>query len=105
MIRRPPRSTLFPYTTLFRLDDVLDVRRILRDGVDDRVAERLAMRVPTAVFLQVIRRVLDETRHDVLAGRRDRRIGQTRAQDADLGLPRGAAVVGLVVGPLHAFDP
>src|SRR5260370_31440602 len=23
MIRRPPRSTLFPYTTLFRSDDVL----------------------------------------------------------------------------------
>src|SRR5258707_13947879 len=37
MIRRPPRSTLFPYTTLFRsrpLDDVqrrvLDHRRLLR---------------------------------------------------------------------------
>src|SRR5258705_7107780 len=28
MIRRPPRSTLFPYTTLFRSDD-------LRPGVDD----------------------------------------------------------------------
>src|SRR3712207_7144711 len=25
MIRRPPRSTLFPYTTLFRSDDVLEV--------------------------------------------------------------------------------
>src|SRR3712207_9304468 len=24
MIRRPPRSTLFPYTTLFRSSDVLD---------------------------------------------------------------------------------
>src|SRR5579859_6888665 len=24
MIRRPPRSTLFPYTTLFRSDDVFD---------------------------------------------------------------------------------
>src|SRR3712207_8325942 len=24
MIRRPPRSTLFPYTTLFRSDDELD---------------------------------------------------------------------------------
>src|SRR3712207_8692952 len=23
MIRRPPRSTLFPYTTLFRSDDIL----------------------------------------------------------------------------------
>src|SRR3712207_8386594 len=26
MIRRPPRSTLFPYTTLFRSERVLDVR-------------------------------------------------------------------------------
>src|SRR2546429_9823558 len=25
MIRRPPRSTLFPYTTLFRSDDATDV--------------------------------------------------------------------------------
>src|SRR3712207_7721397 len=24
MIRRPPRSTLFPYTTLFRSDDLID---------------------------------------------------------------------------------
>src|SRR3712207_8254708 len=24
MIRRPPRSTLFPYTTLFRSDDILE---------------------------------------------------------------------------------
>src|SRR3712207_6951049 len=29
MIRRPPRSTLFPYTTLFRSEDVLDL-----DGLD-----------------------------------------------------------------------
>src|SRR5256886_16590930 len=37
MIRRPPRSTLFPYTTLFRsrtcLFDELILRAIARDGV------------------------------------------------------------------------
>src|SRR3712207_8125067 len=27
MIRRPPRSTLFPYTTLFRSEDALDNER------------------------------------------------------------------------------
>src|SRR2546430_13634268 len=32
MIRRPPRSTLFPYTTLFRSDPVPE----LDDGFDDR---------------------------------------------------------------------
>src|SRR5687768_1784794 len=33
MIRRPPRSTLFPYTTLFRSDDPLE--RALDVGVED----------------------------------------------------------------------
>src|SRR5256886_16251360 len=35
MIRRPPRSTLFPYTTLFRSCDLL-ARRALEQGHDDR---------------------------------------------------------------------
>src|SRR5258707_9479213 len=45
MIRRPPRSTLFPYTTLFRSERVVDHRvdaevRELRDDVGDlRVAQ------------------------------------------------------------------
>src|SRR3712207_8270660 len=48
MIRRPPRSTLFPYTTLFRshLVDGLDhVHRdadgagLIRDGPGDRLAD------------------------------------------------------------------
>src|SRR3712207_7627663 len=30
MIRRPPRSTLFPYTTLFRSDDADRLRHALR---------------------------------------------------------------------------
>src|SRR2546430_12514832 len=29
MIRRPPRSTLFPYTTLFRSVDFADVRTVM----------------------------------------------------------------------------
>src|SRR2546423_8698777 len=33
MIRRPPRSTLFPYTTLFRSDFGMDKRRPPGDGV------------------------------------------------------------------------
>src|SRR5256885_9925942 len=32
MIRRPPRSTLFPYTTLFRSYPLLDHLQNLRDG-------------------------------------------------------------------------
>src|SRR5258708_18993002 len=46
MIRRPPRSTLFPYTTLFRSymdidslfsEEELMVRQTVRDFVDDQV--------------------------------------------------------------------
>src|SRR2546430_13642787 len=41
MIRRPPRSTLFPYTTLFRsrikLDDKQDEFDILQDEYNDLV--------------------------------------------------------------------
>src|SRR5260221_7616894 len=37
MIRRPPRSTLFPYTTLFR-----SLKRKLRQAVETRVARKQA---------------------------------------------------------------
>src|SRR5258708_31366466 len=37
MIRRPPRSTLFPYTTLFRSEQDEEVEKILKGlGVGDR---------------------------------------------------------------------
>src|SRR2546422_7444401 len=40
MIRRPPRSTLFPYTTLFRSTDrELDVMSVLWDAGSATVAE------------------------------------------------------------------
>src|SRR3712207_6856313 len=42
MIRRPPRSTLFPYTTLFRSDPqrlVADRRALLRKEVAQRAAD------------------------------------------------------------------
>src|SRR3712207_8441022 len=35
MIRRPPRSPLFPYTTLFRADDAIGLRAARREH-DDR---------------------------------------------------------------------
>src|SRR5258706_10541245 len=36
MIRRPPRSTLFPYTTLFRSNDVVrEARQLIADGVKE----------------------------------------------------------------------
>src|SRR3712207_9417796 len=46
MIRRPPRSTLFPYTTLFRSCRwLVPHRRLLRDGVQDRRLARVQIRL------------------------------------------------------------
>src|SRR2546426_6636179 len=55
MIRRPPRSTLFPYTTLFRSHDLCcrkltgclsgDVRRVSQQCVESWVCESLAGRI------------------------------------------------------------
>src|SRR2546422_3871103 len=46
MIRRPPRSTLFPYTTLFR-----SVERVLAKAPEvERIAERL-MRASNVLYL------------------------------------------------------
>src|SRR2546427_5478430 len=41
MIRRPPRSTLFPYTTLFRSDRGHFRREFLVDLIDDACARAL----------------------------------------------------------------
>src|SRR2546422_8573463 len=40
MIRRPPRSTLFPYTTLFRSQDVRRLQHLFRDRRDLHPAGR-----------------------------------------------------------------
>src|SRR2546426_5936044 len=39
MIRRPPRSTLFPYTTLFRSDDVAQLAEVLLVALGGEAAE------------------------------------------------------------------
>src|SRR5258708_15024567 len=44
MIRRPPRSTLFPYTTLFRSD--LRDRRQIEDAAHGRAGVAGEIRVP-----------------------------------------------------------
>src|SRR3989454_12735006 len=55
MIRRPPRSTLFPYTTLFRssLDDAVNV--IFAAVREAKRGETYIPRVPSARVLEVAR--------------------------------------------------
>src|SRR2546427_6782380 len=82
MIRRPPRSTLFPYTTLFR-----SVPRLRLEGHDVRYAvpERVGPHIPRRVALPRTlhelpdqvgtgRADLGDARPDHLAGRRARRV-------------------------------
>src|SRR3712207_9588282 len=82
MIRRPPRSTLFPYTTLFRSDAALGGQAIddrLGAGVlpDDRVVDGLArVPVPHHRRLALVR---DADGHDVVAG--DVGLWQRQADD------------------------
>src|SRR5256885_9823359 len=69
MIRRPPRSTLFPYTTLFRSarDPREKVRHLcLPDGLDDHVAGDLKQ-------LEGAVRPLAAKRRDMLAKAVDRK--------------------------------
>src|SRR5258707_12616087 len=42
MIRRPPRSTLFPYTTLFRSIDEGELEHVIREYGEERYARRIA---------------------------------------------------------------
>src|SRR2546430_7409493 len=44
MIRRPPRSTLFPYTTLFRSEEIERVERPAEEAGDDGRALVVARR-------------------------------------------------------------
>src|SRR3712207_6895414 len=52
MIRRPPRSTLFPYTTLFRSD--------LREPLPQRRRDPRVQLLAPALEERLVRRVLDQ---------------------------------------------
>jgi len=51
MIRRPPRSTLFPYTTLFRSGTVADIQRSIGVVTVQSSAGRLAVELPAQALL------------------------------------------------------
>ena len=81
------------------------VRRELGDPIDHGVAERLALLVPAAERrVELVGRVLHEAAHHVLARRRHRRVDQGGDDDVDVGLRAEAAVLRVVVGPLHVID-
>src|SRR3712207_8066808 len=75
MIRRPPRSTLFPYTTLFR-------------SVLDDLHTPLGMLVAYALFLsgfgKLHRRVLANRLQEAVAGSRPRRFRRSEEHTSEL---------------------
>src|SRR2546426_5432026 len=54
MIRRPPRSTLFPYTTLFRSRDDREAGCEMRDASVHLPFPPPASRVPQQLFFQLL---------------------------------------------------
>src|SRR3712207_7267200 len=88
MIRRPPRSTLFPYTTLFRSRDLLvqaDVERaatVVVGGRGRRAREQLG---PPGEGLVVERRVVDQRQHHVASsGGVDRKSTRLNSSHANI---------------------
>src|SRR5689334_23803385 len=65
MIRRPPRSTLFPYTTLFR--SPVEVRRIHEVGPFDHIVRE-----------RVVRRLVDADVAVEAGGKQARAVGRER---------------------------
>src|SRR3712207_8947991 len=53
MIRRPPRSTLFPYTTLFRSKYLL-VLMVIACAARDTIAQQIQYPAPVAFFSQTV---------------------------------------------------
>src|SRR3712207_9576897 len=56
MIRRPPRSTLFPYTTLFRSEGGIcpDAREAIGQQFDVRIARRCDAKLLAQLVLDVV---------------------------------------------------
>src|SRR3712207_6995216 len=83
MIRRPPRSTLFPYTTLFRSQPPRVVVAVLPPPrrVD---ARRLDVAVRERADPDVVPRGRDDQRRDAREGRLDRKSTRLNSSHANI---------------------
>src|SRR2546422_11724293 len=88
MIRRPPRSTLFPYTTLFRSDREIALHQCI-DAPQTRESLGQGLSRRPGVIAPVSRR----TRRGALAHReRARREAGVTVGEAHLSIPAGAGL-------------
>src|SRR5688572_32085285 len=82
MIRRPPRSTLFPYTTLFRSTDARGIANVMQQAVVVIQSEQERSNQP------VLRSVAEPTNHaircthalDLLQDRKSTRLNSSHSQ-------------------------
>src|SRR3712207_7429929 len=72
MIRRPPRSTLFPYTTLFRSDSADTGSALPARGTDPLWYKR-------AVFYEVLVRGFADSNADGIGDRKSTRLNSSHA--------------------------
>src|SRR5256885_13543975 len=103
MIRRPPRSTLFPYTTLFRSGDVTVTRDVVSDwavqadgpyvaAVDPRLTDDLIQEGLARELVNRVQRLRKEAGYEYTT-----RIELSVAGGAEIVAP-AAAVQGVVGG-------
>src|SRR5256885_14960038 len=91
MIRRPPRSTLFPYTTLFRSRERgLDVPVVVRTAHGDVATARAALKNGAFDFLEkpIDDVMLLEVLHNALRVDRERRAAVTARSSSDRRMER-----------------
>src|SRR5438067_7193055 len=75
MIRRPPRSTLFPYTTLFR--STAQRAGLARVGMSDLIEAAQGRRLAQLVRLAPVRHAIDERLTHLRSDRKSTRLNSS----------------------------
>src|SRR2546430_11492413 len=78
MIRRPPRSTLFPYTTLFRSDDKGHVKMDLTKEVGGQMYINVPGTSPFRVYLKDANLMKDLKNNYFLVTFKGKKLGEDR---------------------------
>src|SRR5256885_2880360 len=97
MIRRPPRSTLFPYTTLFRSDEGACRERRDDEGEDNELRSREGEPSEEAGGAREQREAEPDS------SRGDGRAGKTRHRDTGSGHGKALSERGFTQVPLCAY--
>src|ERR1043165_2436599 len=82
MIRRPPRSTLFPYTTLFRSSDYTSVQEMIAHGYAADGADAARLGLSSGVDMEMVSRLYNQNAPEPL------RRGRLRMAEVDEAVRR-----------------